>query len=81
MGVVGLADAIEAHGDQHVIAHGVFQKGLVQQQAVGGELEVESAGLAPFHLSSFLHQGADAIFEEQRLTTEEHDAARAVRHV
>ena len=78
---MGLAHAVEAHGDQNVLLHGELQKLLVQQQAVGGQLEMESALAAPLHGSGVGHQVADQVFVQQRLAAEEDDAARAVRQL
>ena len=73
--IVRRADSVEAQGDQHVFAEREFQKVLIQQQAVGGELEMEVRGLLTLQLPAMRHQFADEVLVEQRLPSEEYNAA------
>ena len=76
---MGLAHAVEAHRDQNVLVQREPQELLVEQQAVGGDLEMEPPLAALLHVAGLRPPDvADQVLAQQRLAAEEDDAAGAV---
>jgi len=74
VGVVGLAQPVVAHGDEHVSRPRVGQELLVEQCPVGRDLVVEELPGAGLDLAAPGKALVDQLAHEQRLAAEEDDA-------